>query len=387
MIDTKFLIELLQHNSYSENPAGVNHKLSLIKVFLDGLDLTWEEERDKSGKFGDFVVASTAAKNSDSPRIALIFHIDTVHPDSKHIPVRKDAERIWGPGAHDMQGGIFAGLTAIKQLAAEHGEERLPDIKLVFNTAEERGSPAFQDQFREIASWATHVFVYENGDTAATKAASASFDFCLTYSRKGIFQQRLKLTGPGGHSGDLSQEHERHNAISEAAKLITKLEALADYERETTINVAQILGGSPNTTLAAECELLFDARFRFEDERARLKEAIAGFIANPEDPEIEITDLGYTYDLPSLQPTQKNSDFFTEVQKVAAESGLKLIESPRGGWSDACNLHSYNPELFVLDGLGPRGGGEHTDSEFVEIKSIEKSVQLTKLLINHLKHK
>jgi glutamate carboxypeptidase len=56
------------------------------------------------------------------------------------------------------------------------------------------------------------------------------------------------------------------------------------------------------------------------------------------------------------------------IGRAAARMGRPLVGTDRGGASDASHFAASIP--LTIDGLGPRGGGAHTASEFVLAPSL-----------------
>ena len=54
-----------------------------------------------------------------------------------------------------------------------------------------------------------------------------------------------------------------------------------------------------------------------------------------------------------------------------------------GGAADACYMS--RPDLMIIDGLGPTGGGMHTPNEFINLDSLRtRALALTAFLESYL---
>ncbi|KXK26531.1 MAG: Carboxypeptidase G2 precursor [candidate division WS6 bacterium OLB20] len=344
------LTELLSINSYTANREGVARTVSRFGQSLPEGFIT---ETATHPDFADFTCFRTERWDSAAPRIALILHADTVFTPEQDVPVRTDGNRVYGPGASDMQASFVAVSSCLGKLAAEGA---LKNILVVVNTCEEKGSPAFQDQMREVAARVTHVLGFEKADDGGLPDTDPAYprEFVLASARKGIFQQTLSVHGPGGHSGALSQKSERSNAISHAVGMMADIDRLADYQAGTTINLAFVQGGRKNTVIAENCEFAFDCRYSDNIEAARVKEGIAEICSRTYVPGVKVADHGYSYDLPALPKNSGTDNLLTRAQTAGRSVGITVSARPRGGWSDVCNLYAYNPALQVIDGLGPK---------------------------------
>ncbi|MCA9385193.1 M20/M25/M40 family metallo-hydrolase [Candidatus Dojkabacteria bacterium] len=376
------LLQLIKINSYTTNREGVNEKQDFIQELLKDLPVSFQRISDDT--YGDFMVVRSDKIDSNKPVIAMVFHIDTVHKLESEIETYIDDGKLYGPGSMDMQGSIFVGIEVVEKL---HIEGKLQNIVMVFNSCEEKGSPEFQSTVRDIANEVTHVMVYESAESSNQyKAGSKEFlhTFVLATGRKGIFQQVIETEGPGGHSGMLSKKEDRKNAIAQAAHMMVDIDALANYDKQTTVNLAYVNGGRENTVISEDCRFVFDVRYKFEDERQRVKNAVSEILNNEFVAGVKTKDLGYNYDLPSWQPNENTSKFFSDVVSVGTGINIKIEGAERGGWSDGCNFYFYNNDLFVLDGFGPKGEGEHTVGEFLYIDTIEPAINLSYNVIKEL---
>lgn len=351
---------------------------------MDKLPINWKCLPSKC--YGDGYIGTSKNTDPHTPMIGLLLHTDTVHKPNSGLETKIVGNKLFGQGAMDMQSSLFVVAEILKQL---ENANLLENIVVILNTQEEIGSPGFQDEFGEIAKKLDYVMVFEPSGFGEKKPKENGFEreFALVTERKGIFMQIIGVLGPGGHSGTLTTRNERKNAISHAAQVITAVDNLADFDAGTTINVEYINGGKHNTVIAESCEFGFDARFRYETERQRLKESIAKILKTPYIPGVEVVNKGFFYDLPSWQPNENTEAFFTLAQKAGTEIGISIVREKRGGWCDACNFFSYNPNLKILDGFGPKGEGEHSDTEFVYLNTIEPSIQLSTAVIKKILEK
>lgn len=374
------LKQLLQMNSYSLNRQGVNTKLEYIQELAQDLPISWKRSEPTDKRFGDLLVGQTHKQDPNKPQVGLLLHVDTVHKPDHSFPVKEEDGKLYGPGAQDMQASIFVVLEALKDLQQQG---KLYNLTIIFNTAEEQGSPEFTDEFRHLAENLDYILTYEASGNGALVETDPKFshDFHLVTARKGAFAQTVKTKGPGGHSGMLTKKAERQNAISHAAQMLLDIENLADYEKGTLVNIQQITGGQPNTIIAENCEFSFDCRVPTEAERQRLHSSISEIVNTNYIPGVEVTSNNIQFDLPPLPPNQNSQQFFQKIEAKTKPLDITVNAERRSGWSDACNFYAFNPPISILDGLGPKGHGEHTKNEFIYLDSIQPAVQLSLVAI------
>ena len=70
------------------------------------------------------------------------------------------------------------------------------------------------------------------------------------------------------------------------------------------------------------------------------------------------------------------------IEGAAGRLGRPLVASERGGASDASHVAQAVP--LTLDGLGPRGGGAHTPSEWVSAASLRSRAEVALALVSTL---
>jgi len=74
-----------------------------------------------------------------------------------------------------------------------------------------------------------------------------------------------------------------------------------------------------------------------------------------------------------MEQTEKNRELFALVRSQAETMGIMVIEELRSGVSDANTIATAG--IPVIDGMGPIGGSDHSDREYMIRSSLpEKSV-------------
>ena len=99
----------------------------------------WEIEYSMQEASGNVVCIAMNADAKAAP-VTLSGHIDTVHPVGMfgNSAVRRDEEKIYGPGVTDCKGGVVAAFMAMDALY-ECGFKARP-VRLILQTDEETGS-------------------------------------------------------------------------------------------------------------------------------------------------------------------------------------------------------------------------------------------------------
>jgi glutamate carboxypeptidase len=353
-------------NSYTGNVAGVNEVGDrLCKAFaLPPLSLS----RIAGGpSHGDHLVWRTAASRTRPP-ILLIGHHDTVFPPGHFEIWREDAGRVTAPGVLDMKGGLAVIRTALAALHDAGLLEPLP-VVVVSVSDEEVGSPVSAPHLRELASGAACALVFESG---------RANDLIIT-RRKGVGAMTVTMRGRAAHSGN--NHKDGANAIWALARFVDAAQQLTDYTRGVTVNVGTVAGGTSKNTVAETASCQLDMRYETVPDAEALVAALrsAADAAAASVPGVRAEIAGGANRLP-LERTVMSAALRDEYAACARASGLGDGEAPLlGGGSDANTVAPLG--VPAIDGLGPRGAGFHTTSEYVELDTfVPKAEALVRFL-------
>jgi acetylornithine deacetylase len=198
---------------------------------------------------------------TDSPRVFLSTHLDTVPP---FISPTENAEAIFGRGACDAKGIIAAQITAAENLR----RQGLTDIGLLYTVEEEQASTgAKAANLHPIAAGCEFLI---NGEPT---------DNDLALGSKGSFRLLIKTKGRAAHSAYPETGDSAIAKLLDILADIRKIEFPNDpFFGETTCNIGTLKGGSKINIVPAEAEagLLIRLTTAREPIEAILKKAIAG---------------------------------------------------------------------------------------------------------------
>ncbi len=349
--------EWVEINSYTENVAGVNAVgARLAAAFaLPGL----AHEALPGPGHGDHHVWQTAAAG---PRILLVGHHDTVFPPGHFEGWHEAGGRATGPGALDMKGGLAIVRAVLATLCDAGVLEELP-LAVVSVSDEEIGSPTSRPHLEALARGAACALVFESGRVA---------DAIVT-RRRGTGVLRVRATGRASHAGNAHAEGA--NAIWALARFVDLAQQLTDYSRGVTVNVGTITGGTSKNTVPAQADCAVDLRFESVDDAHTLLAAIraAATEAVASVPHTSVVVEGGVSRLP-MERTEGSAALYREYAECQRASGLGDAEAPLiGGGSDANTVSAVG--VPAIDGLGPRGAGFHTPTEYVELASFVPKAQ------------
>jgi acetylornithine deacetylase len=160
----------------------------------------------------------------DRPVLVFSTHLDVVPP---YLPLREDAEWLYGRGTCDAK-GIAAAMVAAAERLRKAGERR---IGLLFVVGEEQGG----DGARACATLEPKGRLLINGEPTENR---------LSIGQKGAVCFRLTARGKAAHS---AYPEEGHSAIDDLLDLLERIRALPlptdPLLGDTTLNIGEIAGG------------------------------------------------------------------------------------------------------------------------------------------------
>jgi glutamate carboxypeptidase len=181
----------------------------------------------------------------------------------------------------------------------------------------------------------------------------------LKIARKGVGVYRLEVTGRAAHAG---LEPERGvNALTIAADLVLRLDAVADSAAGTTVTPTLAEAGTTQNTVPAHAAVTLDVRAATVAEQNRVDYDLRQLSVPPG---AELTVLGGT-NSPPLEE-RASAALYATARELAAHRGIAELDGIAvGGGSDG----NFTAALGVptLDGMGAVGDGAHAEGEYVVI--------------------
>ena len=364
------LVEWVKIETPSQDAAAVNRLADRVEQLAKASALDVERVPGTLG-FGDIlVVRSARPAGSNEKGILVLAHLDTVHAHgviAKQLPLRRDGDKLYGPGIYDMKSGALMALHALT-LAVERGTA-MP-IDLVFVPDEEVGSLSSRAFIETLGREAGYALVVEPARDGGK----------IVVARKGVALVDVTVRGRASHAGVRPQDG--RSAIRAAARLVLELEALNDADRGITITVGTIHGGTGRNTVPAECRLQVDVRVPDEEAAREVMGKIEAM--QPIDPDITFEIAGQM-NRPPFAQSDEGRALFAQAADIAAALGIALEGMSTGGGSDG----NFTAAVGVptLDGLGADGAGAHTFEEHILVSSLAPRTALLANLMMSLQPK
>ena len=349
------------------DPAAVSRMVALASADMRAIGASVEPIGAPPG-LGECARAAFPHERSGEPGIVIIAHMDTVHPIGTlaKLPFRREGERCYGPAILDMKGGTFAALQAIGALQQAGAATPLP-VHMLLTCDEEIGSPGTRDLILAEARRHRYILVPEPAHAGNG----------VTTGRYAIARFNLTATGRASHAGAALKEG--RSAIREMAKQILAIEAMTS--EDCTFSVGVVHGGQWVNCVSTECraQALSMAK-RQADLDAGVQRMLA--LSHRED-----DGVGFQVELsvvrPVWEPDTGTMQLYETARGIAASLGFALPHGSTGGGSDGNFTGAAG--IPTLDGLGLRGGGYHTLSEYIEVDSLAERARLMAGLLMELR--
>jgi glutamate carboxypeptidase len=344
------LRELVERESPSLDKPATDHLVEYLGTRLS--DLGTHVELIPSRHYGNHLRARWGPPSPDQG--LLLCHTDTVWPvgEVRRRPFRVGDGWAWGPGTHDMKGGIAQLLAAIGAMRDLGISPALPWVA-IFNSEEEVGSPESRELIEEEGRRSRYCLVLE----------PPTAEGHLKTFRKGVGGLRLRVTGKPAHAG--ADHAQGVSAIQELAHQVLRLHSFTDYAAGVTFNVGVIRGGTRSNVVAEAAEA--DVDFRVPT--LALADAILERVKaiGPTLPGVQIKLEG-GLNRPPMERTPAIVTLYRRAAELAAEMGFKVGEGGTGGASDGNFVAALGTP--VLDGLGAMGTGGHALDERVLVEQL-----------------
>lgn len=341
-------------NSFTANAAGVNRLGEETAVIFSDLGFTAETIQSTTPHYGKHLILSRPG--SSGRKVGLISHLDTVFPPEEEIAndfyYRIEGDRIYGPGSADIKGGtvmIYMVLDGLRRFAPEFFAAM--NWIILLDASEEAEAEDFGRLCAERLAGSLGGLIFESGDVQGNR-------FKLVRARKGLASFRVQVQGKAAHAGNA--HHRGANAIVQLAEIVQQLAALTDYERQLTVNVGWVAGGTVTNRVPHEAEAQLEMRAFSVEAFEEAIEKIMGFngrstLHSREGYPCQVT-VTLVEKTPPWQPNEATDRLVAYWQQAAARLGQEIVPEERGGLSDG---NHFWREVPCLDGLGPAGANDH----------------------------
>ncbi len=387
--DAEALLERLCNvNSGTRNFEGVREVGAMLRAEFDGLGFETEwidgEAWDRAGHL-------VARRAGTGPHVLFIGHLDTVfETDSPFQAFRRTgATTATGPGVVDMKGGDVVMLEALRALFAAGRLDALTITVVLTGDEEDSGRPLAlaRKALVDAATAADIALAFENGDSNPSTAVVA---------RRGYTGWTLEVTGNASHSSQIFQPTVGAGASFELARVLFAFYDRLAGEPNLTFNPGVVLAGTDVTldgargsafgkanvvarTAHAAGDLRALSLVQFESAKETMNAIVADALPG--------TSARLTFDdgYPPLAPTAGNRRLLALFDRASRDVGggpVTAVDPRNAGAADVSFVAGLVD--MALDGLGPGGGKDHTEEEWIELSTLPLQAKRTAVLLARL---
>jgi glutamate carboxypeptidase len=308
-------------------------------------------------------------RGTGKARILMIGHMDTVFGPGTVAarPYNVSGDQAHGPGVADEKGGVVEGLYALK-LLRDAGFKNFGQIRFLIETSEERGSPGTKNLIHKLLADSNAELNLEPGDPPDL----------ITIWRKGSATFHIDVKGKAAHAGVNPQDG--HNAAVELMHQLLALEPLPHSGPGVTVNVTTINAGTRANIIPDDASAQVNVRVRNMADFERIQSALE---KNAKHITVAGTSVSISREpaFPPLPDNPGTKALAARAETIYAGIGRKLGTGGNGGASESALAAEAG--VPALDGLGPVGGGFHSDRELLDLNSVTPRLfLLTKLLMS-----
>ncbi len=366
--ELQLLEQVVNIDSGTGDVEGGRKVAGVLIPRLKTLGMTIESVPAEEAGLAENTVATLTGHGKS--RILMIGHIDTVFEPgtAQRRPFRTDDKRAYGPGVSDEKGGVVEGLYALKILR-DQGFANFGKIVFLMETSEERGSPGTRALIGRLLKDADVELNLEPGDLPDT----------LTVWRKGSDTFRIEVEGRAAHAGVAPQDG--RNA---ALELIHQLSGLDVFPRSgdgITVNLTVMHAGTRANIIPEDAWAEVNVRVRDKADFGRIEQVLRRNAGTTVIPDTKVTVSGGE-GFPPLPNNPATDRLAARAQRIYAGIGRSLTAGGNGGASESAL--AADAGVAALDGLGPVGGGFHSEKEFLELDTVTPRLYLLTMLLMDL---
>lgn len=297
--------------------------------------------------------------SAELPPVVICAHLDTVFPRETDLSIRRDGERLVGPGINDNGRGLAVMLALAAEIDGVRVRTHHP-IEFVATTGEEglgdlRG--------------AKHYFASRGRGAHAMVALDGAGDERIIHRALGSRRFRVSYSGPGGHSWAAFGVP---NAVHAAAGAAARLASLAlPSSPRTTLSVGRIGGGLSVNSIPDRAWLEIDSRSTSAtalDDLERAIRTISQVAADDENAKRAAGTRSLSVNVESIgaRPCGETPADHALVQAAIEATRLVGRQPDLALASTDANVAINHGIPAIAIGAGGRGGDAHTRSEWFD---------------------
>lgn len=359
------IIRWVEMETPSDRPDLIERLLDTVEADFRGLPVKMQRVPGRDNRGGQLIIEYAPEGCSGAPAL-LMGHVDTVWEAGTLATrqVRRDGDRLYGPGIFDMKAGSYLATETLRRIAARGLVPPRP-IQVYLNSDEEVGSPTSRALIEKLAAMAAFVLVPEPAFEAPGTVVT---------ERKGWACFTMTAHGVSSHAG--GNRTDGRSAILEIARQIVAIEAMNETEAMATFNVGTVQGGTRANVVPDHARIQIDMRVEDMACAERLVSEILSRKALGRDIRLKVEG---GLNRPPFIRSREVIRLYEATRDLAGHLGLPMAETRRGGVSDGNFAAALGRP--VLDGLGCNGAGAHAMHEHILVSTVAPRAALMNAML------
>lgn len=360
------LNNLVSLNTSSENTLTNLKALDFIKAVIGGEIITNPANQ-----------TSILFHQPPRPHILWIGHVDTVPSQSDQV-IKSTKSKLFCRGSFDMKGSIASFLTVLRENPSLKNS-----VGFLITTDEETGG------FNGAKWLFENNHVNLNHINAAIVGEPTNLEIGI--NSKGLLIIGLTLTGKAAHASQpwlgISASQGLVELAHQLSKDIFSSQPKFQKDWQTSFNLGSINSGDNTTTnvIPNKAEAILDIRFINTDNPNKLVEKISSLAEKLKQQKI-LKDFKLeirSFNQPEIASLE--NPIVKKLSLAVKEIIGTVKHSHSFGNTDGRHLSSIAPLIPIIR-FGPKGGGAHSVSEWVNLNSLEQQTLILKKLFFDLQN-
>ncbi len=345
----KTLLKLIAFKTVTGNYLENEKAIAWIKTQLKTVPVYITDY--KKNNFSSLLITTQKTKK---PKLWLQAHLDVVDGSEKTFQPKLQNNCIYGRGVFDMKFAIACYLKLFQELG-----KRLPQYStgIMITTDEEIGG---HNGVKALLSsgYSSDLCILPDGGK----------NFALEVSAKGVWHLLIESQGKSGHA---SRPWSGKNSIEELIdflfiikKQFPKEPCCTKDHIHDTFNIGKIKGGESTNQIPNYASAMIDIRIASASSKPRLEKIFQAILKNYKGITIKEISFGNNY---SIDIKNNYIKAFSKIVYDQLKIKQKFIHSH--GSSDARFFLDKGIQTILTR---PRGGGHHSENEWVDMNSLEQ---------------
>lgn len=291
---------------------------------------------------------SMVISKSKEPDIFLVGHIDVVPAKNKMYQPEIKNGRIYGRGACDMKGSIAAMLLVFREIIKKNSRA---SIGIMLTSDEETGGFSGVDHILSLGYKSKIAIIPDGGP-----------NFSIVEKEKGVLHLMLSAKGKSAHA---SRNWLGENAIEILCESLLAIKHIFPQKKHSkwdkSINIGKIRGGDAVNTVPNMAFANIDIRLTERDKADIIINMIREVVGDKVMVSVDVNE-------PTTSISKKHPEVIRLQNIYQRKTGKYMRFELSHGTTDSRHFYKrgINSLIFM-----PKGGGHHSDNEWVDIESLD----------------